>query len=80
MPAAHILHLGAGVGFLEDGNDLGFGKSASLRQNLLAVILPESSSSYLSTFLGEPTVSHVFLAVDQPNWGVRIWGPAQSKQ
>lgn len=55
MTSANVFHFGAGIGFFEDRNDLGFGKSASFHHGLLVVILPESSSYYMSTFEGKLT-------------------------
>ena len=42
--AADLLHLHAGVGLLQDVDDLAFSVSAFLHRSLLAVIPPENSS------------------------------------
>lgn len=48
MLPAQVLDLQTHIGRLQDRYDLGFGKSRLLHQNLLAEILPESSTAYLS--------------------------------
>ena len=59
MTTTDVFHFGAFIGLFQDRNNLVFGKSDSLLQSLLTFILPETSSYYLCSFLGELTVQMI---------------------